>query len=100
MPAAARPSTSTRRAPSKGARLGSPGDRFEACAPSTALCLEWGAWGSLNDAVPAVAAAAAEAGLPPRPETFRYDVVNTAREVLAQVRKPPSWPRSWANFSL
>jgi alpha-N-acetylglucosaminidase len=65
-----------------------PADRFEGCAPSTALCLEWGSWGSLNDAAPAVAAAAAKAGMTPLPETFRYDVVNTAREVLAQLSTP------------
>ena len=56
-----------------------PADHFEGCAPSAALCREWDAWGSLNDAAPAVAVAAAEAGLPPLPETFRYDVVNTGR---------------------
>ena len=64
------------------------GHHFQGCAPSAALCLEWQSWGSLNDAAPAVAAAAATAGLPPLPETFRYDVVNTAREVLAQLSTP------------
>ena len=54
--------------------------------PTVEMCLEWAAWGSLNAAAPAVAAAAAEGeGLP---EPFVYDLVNTAREVLAQLSTP------------
>ena len=54
--------------------------------PTSEMCLEWAAWGSLNAAAPAVAAAAAEAeGLP---EPFVYDLVNTAREVLSQLSTP------------
>ena len=65
-----------------------PTNNFNGCTPSAALCLEWRSWGLLNDAAPVVAAAAAKAGLPPLPETFRYDVVNIAREVLAQLSTP------------
>ena len=63
-------------------------DNFQGCAPSAALCLEWDSWGALNAAAPAVAAAAAKAGLPETPETFSYDVVNTGREILAQLSTP------------
>ena len=55
--------------------------------PRAPLCLEWFSWGSLNKAAPAVVAAAAAAGQQ-LPETFVYDLVNTAREVLAQLSTP------------
>ena len=54
--------------------------------PAPALCLERKAWGSLNAAAGAVAAAAG--GLKKLPEPFVYDLVNTAREVLAQLSTP------------
>ena len=55
--------------------------------PTPKTCLEWSAWNSLNAAAPAVvAAAAAAAG--PLPEPFVYDLVNTAREVMAQLSTP------------
>ena len=55
--------------------------------PAPALCLEWVAWGYLNNAA-AVVAAAAGGGHAPLPEPFVYDLVNTAREVLAQLSTP------------
>ena len=66
-----------------------PTERYEGCTPSAALCQEWESWGSLNAAAPAVAAAAAaRSGHAKPPETFSYDLVNTAREVLAQLSSP------------
>jgi alpha-N-acetylglucosaminidase len=69
--------------------------------PTLTTCLEWQAWGNLNDAAPAVTAAAATrtvsnktgtttGGTPSTAagEPFRYDLVNTAREVLAQLSTP------------
>jgi hypothetical protein len=62
--------------------------------PAPALCLERLAWGSLNAAAPAIAAAATAAGsaavegTKPLTEPFVYDLVNTAREVLAQLSTP------------
>ena len=56
--------------------------------PTAPTCLEWRAWGSLNAAAPAVAAAASAAGQKKLPEPFVYDLVNTAREVLAQLSTP------------
>ena len=65
--------------------------------PAPALCLEFASWGSFNAAAPAVAEAQAAAQaaadgesppLPRLPETFSYDLVNTAREVLAQLSTP------------
>ena len=56
--------------------------------PSQALCLEWSSWGLLNAAAAAVKAAAAAVGQQVLPEPFRYDLVNTAREVLAQLSSP------------
>ena len=55
--------------------------------PTAEMCLEWAAWGSLNAAAPAVAAATAGGG-EGLPEPFVYDLVNTAREVLAQLSTP------------
>ena len=52
--------------------------------PAPALCLEWSAWGSLNAAAPAVVANVTLNSSEP----FRYDLVNTAREVLAQLSTP------------
>tara|TARA_B110000208_G_scaffold190499_1_gene254540 strand:- start:116 stop:1954 length:1839 start_codon:yes stop_codon:yes gene_type:complete len=49
--------------------------------PERITCLEWDAWGSLNAAAPAITAQ-------PLPEPFVYDLVNTAREVLAQLSTP------------
>ena len=60
--------------------------------PQPALCLEWTAWGSLLAAAPAVSSAGAGRagvrGVRQLPEPFRYDLVNTAREVLAQLSTP------------
>lgn len=57
--------------------------------PAPALCLERLAWGSLNAAAPAVAAgSAAVEETKPLPEPFVYDLINTAREVLAQLSTP------------
>jgi hypothetical protein len=53
--------------------------------PKAPLCLEWAAWGALNAAAPSVIAAAGGRKLP---EPFVYDLVNTAREVLAQLSTP------------
>lgn len=63
------------------------GFQSDRCTPTRALCLEWSAWGSLNTAATVVAAAV---GGPGRqlPEPFVYDLVNTAREVLAQLSSP------------
>jgi len=62
---------------------------FEAdlSTPKAPLCLEWASWSSLNSAAPAVAAAATAEGQP-LPDPFVYDLVNTAREVLAQLSTP------------
>lgn len=54
------------------------GDRF---TPTPRLCLVWQAWGQLLAAAPAV---------DPTLETFRYDLVNTGRELLAQLSTPMS----------
>ena len=62
--------------------------------PAPALCLERLAWGSLNAAAPAIATtttttgSAVVEGTKPLPEPFVYDLVNTAREVLAQLSTP------------
>lgn len=65
--------------------------------PTPKTCLEWSAWNSLNAAAPAVAAAAAaspaalnggSAERRPLPEPYVYDLVNTAREVMAQLSTP------------
>jgi hypothetical protein len=53
-------------------------DRF---TPTPVLCTTFGAWGALLAAAPAV-----DAGL----ETFRYDLVNLGRELLAQLSTPAS----------
>jgi alpha-N-acetylglucosaminidase len=50
--------------------------------PTKITCLEWDAWGSLNAAAPAIAANGTVA------EPYVYDLVNTAREVLAQLSTP------------
>ena len=52
--------------------------------PSDSLCMTWGAWGALLNASAAAAAAA------PLAEPLRYDLVNTGREVLAQLAAPVS----------
>ena len=57
--------------------------------PADKLCLEWSAWGSLLAAAPAVLAEHT-----PAPEPYTYDLVNTGREVLAQLSTPLS-----VNFS-
>jgi hypothetical protein len=49
--------------------------------PTPRLCLVWQAWGQLLAAAPAV---------DPSLETFRYDLVNTGRELLAQLSTPAS----------
>ena len=56
--------------------------------PSAGLCMTWAAWAALQRA----AEAADAAGLLREPQ--RYDLVNTAREVLAQLSSPMS-----TNFS-
>ena len=65
---------------------------YDLHTPAPALCLERLAWGSLNAAAPAVAAitagSAAVEETKPLPEPFVYDLVNTAREVLAQLSTP------------
>ena len=53
--------------------------------PTGEMCLEWASWGLLNAAAPAVVAASAGK---PVPAPFLYDLVNTAREVLAQLSTP------------
>ena len=52
--------------------------------PSAALCMTWAAWAALQRAAEAAAAAGALR------EPQRYDLVNTAREVLAQLSSPMS----------
>ena len=48
--------------------------------PTSALCMVYKAWGALIKAGAKVA--------PPMAEPFRYDLVNTGREVLAQIAGP------------
>jgi alpha-N-acetylglucosaminidase len=59
------------------------GSQFESDrhTPTPRLCLVWQAWGQLLAAAPAV---------DPSLETFRYDLVNTGRELLAQLSTPVS----------
>ena len=47
--------------------------------PTDRLCLVWKAWGELNAAAEFVS---------PNNEPFRYDLVNTGREILAQMAGP------------
>jgi alpha-N-acetylglucosaminidase len=77
----------------------SPGEKMnmnnfakDLATPLPAVCLEWASWGSLNAAAPAVRAAGG--GGNPLPAPFTYDLVNGAREVLAQLATPLS-----VNFS-
>ena len=53
-------------------------DRF---TPTTVLCTTFGAWGALLAAAPSV---------DPTIETYRYDLVNLGRELLAQLSTPAS----------
>jgi len=61
-------------------------------SPAEPLCLEFASWGSLNAAAPAVKAVAEHVDVLGQkssiPQTFSYDLVNTAREVLAQLSIP------------
>jgi alpha-N-acetylglucosaminidase len=54
------------------------GDRF---TPTPRLCLTWQAWGLMLQAAPSVDASLT---------TFRYDLVNLGRELLAQLSTPVS----------
>lgn len=53
-------------------------DRF---TPTPRLCLTWNAWGLMIAAAPSVSSTL---------ETFRYDLVNLGRELLAQLSTPVS----------
>ena len=63
-------------------------------SPAAPLCLEFASWGSLNAAAPAIKAAAEHVTVVGQksksaiPQTFSYDLINTAREVLAQLSIP------------